>query len=124
MRLYISAINESIGCLLAQNNASGHEQAIYYLSRILTPTEIKYSFIEKLCLTLYFACSKLRHYLLKHRIYVISQTDLMKYMFNRPVLSGKIGKWLLSLIEFSLVYHSQKLVKGQALANFLVDHPT
>ena len=105
MRLYISAANESIGCLLAQNNTSGHEQAVYYLSRILTPTEIKYSFIEKLCLTLYFAYTKLRHYLLKHKVYVISQTDLMKYMLNRPVLSSKIGKWLLSLIEFSLVYH-------------------
>ena len=100
LRLYISATNESIGCLLAQNNTLGHKHAIYYLSRILTPTEVKYSFIEKLCLTLYFAYTKLRHYLLKHRVYVISQTDLMKYMLNRPVLSGKIGKWLLSLIEF------------------------
>ena len=71
LRLYISSTNESIGCLLAQNNTSGHEHAIYYLSRILTPTEVKYSFIEKLCLTLYFACTKLRHYLLKHRVYVI-----------------------------------------------------
>ena len=34
LRLYISATNESIGCLLAQNNTSGHEQAVYYLSRI------------------------------------------------------------------------------------------
>ena len=92
LRLYISAANESIGCLLAQNNTSGHEQAIYYLSKILVPTEVKYSFIEKLCLTLYFACTKLRHYLLKHRVYVISQTDLMKYMLNRPILSGKIEK--------------------------------
>ena len=55
---------------------------------------------------------------------MISQTDLMKYMLNRPVLLGKIGKWLLSLIEFSLIYHPQKSVKGQALANFLADHPT
>ena len=92
MRLYISAANESIGCLLAQNNISGHELAVYYLSRILTPTKVKYSFIEKLYLTLYFACTKLRHYLLKHRVYMISQIDLIKYILNRPVLLGKIGK--------------------------------
>ena len=95
-----------------------HEQAIYYLSGILTPTETKYSFIEKLCLALYFAYIKLRHYLLKHRVYVISQTNLMKYMLNKPVLSGKIGKWLLSLIEFSLVYHPQKSMKRQMLTDF------
>ena len=45
-------------------------------------------------------------------------------MLNRPVLSGKIGKWLLGLIEFNLVYFPQKSVKGQALADFLADHPT
>ena len=47
----------------------------------------------------------------------------MKYMLNRPVLSGKIGKWLLGLIEFNLIYFPQKSVKGQALADFLADHP-
>ena len=31
---------------------------------------------------------------------------------------------MLSLIEFSIVYHPQKSVKGQALADFLADHPT
>ena len=37
LKLYLSAANESIGSLLAQNNYKGHEQAIYYLSRILNP---------------------------------------------------------------------------------------
>ena len=40
------------------------------------------------------------------------------------MLSGKIGKWLLGLIKFTLVYFPQKSVKGQALADFLADHPT
>ena len=52
LKLYISATNESIECLLAQNNLVGHEQAIYYLSSILTPAEIKYSFIKN-CVLLY-----------------------------------------------------------------------
>ncbi|KAH7847405.1 hypothetical protein Vadar_025703 [Vaccinium darrowii] len=55
--------------------------------------------------------------------YVISQTDVMKYMLSQPVLSGRIGKWIVSLIEFNLEYVPQKSVKGQALANFLADHP-
>ena len=48
----------------------------------------------------------------------------MKYLLNRPVLFGKIGKWLLGLIEFNLIYFPQKSVNCQALADFLVDHPT
>ena len=45
-------------------------------------------------------------------------------MLNRPVISGRIGKWSLALAEFTLIYFPQKSVKGQALADFLVDHPS
>ena len=65
LKLYLSTAKESIGCLLAQNNAEGHEQAVYYLSKVLNSIEIRYTPIEKLCLALYFACTKLRHYLNK-----------------------------------------------------------
>ena len=82
LKLYLSTANESIGCLLAQNNSKGHEQVVYYFNRVLNPTETRYTTIEKLCLALYFACTKLRHYLIKSRVYVVSKTDLVKYMLN------------------------------------------
>ena len=59
LKLYLSVANESIGCLLAQNNSKGHEQDVYYLSRVLNPAEARYYPIEKICLALYFACTKL-----------------------------------------------------------------
>ena len=123
LKLYLSAANESIGCLLAQNNSKGHEHVVYYLSRVLNPTETRYTPIENLCLALYFACTKLRHYLIKSRVYVVSQTDLMKYMLNRPLITGRIGKWSLALSEFTLVYFPHKSVKGQTLTDFLANHP-
>ncbi|CAL9001615.1 unnamed protein product [Prunus brigantina] len=64
LRLYISASESSIGCLLAQNNESEREQAVHYLSRTLNMAELNYSPVEKLCLALYFAATKLRHYML------------------------------------------------------------
>ena len=78
LKLYLSTKNESIGCLLAQNNSKGHEQAIYYLSRVLNPSETRYTPIEKLCLALYFACTKLSHYFIMSQIYMVCQTELMK----------------------------------------------
>ena len=81
-KLYLSVARESIGCLLAQNNVEGHQQVVYYLSRVLNSTETMYTPIGKLCLALYFACTKLRHYLIKSQVYVVSQTDLMKYMLS------------------------------------------
>ena len=97
LKLYLLAINESIGCLLAQNNYKGHEQAAYYLSRILNTIETRYTPIEKLWLDLYFACTKLRHYLIKSQVHVVSQTDLIQYMLNRPLITGRIDKWSLAL---------------------------
>jgi hypothetical protein len=62
-RLYITAKDVMIGVVLTQViDGKGH--IITYLSRCLIDTEIRYSFIEKLCLSLFYACSKLRYYLL------------------------------------------------------------
>ncbi|XP_061996752.1 uncharacterized protein LOC133714613 [Rosa rugosa] len=44
-------------------------------------------------------------------------------MLSRPILRGRIGKWVLALSEFSLQYVPQKAVKGQAIADFLAHHP-
>ena len=109
---------------MAQNNVKGHEQVVYYLSRVRNSTQTRYTPIEKLCLALYFACTKLRHYLIKSQVYVVSQTDLIKYMLSQPIIVGGLRKWSLALSEFTLVYFPQKSVKGQDLANFLVDHPS
>ena len=45
-------------------------------------------------------------------------------MLNQPLIIGRIGKWSFALLEFTLVYFSQKSIKGQALADFLTDHPS
>ena len=79
--------------------------------------------IEKLCLVLYFTVTKLRHYMLSYVTYIIARTDVVKYMLSRPILRGRMGKWSLALVEFHLVYVPQKAIKGQALADFLANHP-
>ncbi|CAL8992893.1 unnamed protein product [Prunus brigantina] len=123
LKLYISALESSIGSLLAQDNDDKKEQAVYYLSRILTAIERKYSPIEKLCLALYFAATKLRHYMLPSTVHIIAKTDLIKYMLTRPIIRGRIGKWTMALAEFTFRYMPQLAVKGQALADFLAAHP-
>jgi ribonuclease HI len=53
---------------------------------------------------------------------VACQTDVIKYMLHRPILSGRIGKWAYALIEYDLAYESLKSMKGQIVANFVVEH--
>ncbi|KAM2517727.1 hypothetical protein PS1_032603 [Malus domestica] len=122
LKLYISASDKSIGSRLAQNNEGGKEQAVYYLSRILTEVETRYSPVERLCLALYFTANKLRHYMLPCHVHIIAKTDVIKYMLSKPMLTGRIGKWILALLEFSFQYVPQRAVKGQAIADFLVEH--
>ncbi|KAK2976012.1 hypothetical protein RJ640_000171, partial [Escallonia rubra] len=46
-------------------------------------------------------------------------------MLSRPILRDKkMGKWVVALIEYNLTYIPQKAVKGQALADFLGNHPS
>ena len=89
----------------------GKERVVFYLSRRLLDLETRYSPIEKLCLYLYFSCTKLRHYLSAECI-VVSKTDVIKHMLSMPILNGRMGKWILALSEFDLRYESAKAVKG------------
>ena len=59
---------------------------------MLNQTECRYSTIEKLCLTLYFFALKLRHYMLPYVVFIIAQTDVVKCMLLKPILSGRMCK--------------------------------
>jgi hypothetical protein len=74
--------------------------------------ETRYQFIEKLCFSLYYACTKLRHYLLSSICIVACQTDVIKHKLHRSILSGRLGKWAYGLVEYDLVYESLKSIKG------------
>ncbi|XP_059650656.1 uncharacterized protein LOC132296473 [Cornus florida] len=49
--------------------------------------------------------------------------DPLKYVMSRPVLSGRLARWSILFNEFEILYVPRKAVRGQALADFLADHP-
>ncbi|GAA0166491.1 hypothetical protein LIER_21633 [Lithospermum erythrorhizon] len=121
--LYIATREQSVGALLAQENEEGKDNALYYLSRRMIPNEQKYTPIEKLCLTLIFAIHKLKHYFQAHTVRLISKASPIKYVVLKPVLSNRLARWYLQLQQFMITYVPQKAVKGQVMADLLVDHP-
>ncbi|XP_070046362.1 uncharacterized protein [Nicotiana tomentosiformis] len=48
--------------------------------------------------------------------------DPLKYIFQKPMPTGKLAKWKILLSEFDIVYVTQKAVKGQALAYHLAEN--
>jgi len=95
-KLYVVADTHTIGSALMQE-FEGKEQVVFYLSRRLLDLETRYTPVEKLCLCLYYSCTKLHHYLLSSECTVVSKEDVIKHMLSMPILNGRIGKWILAL---------------------------
>jgi uncharacterized membrane protein YozB (DUF420 family) len=70
----------------------GKEFLVVYVSRCLLDAETQYVFVEKLCLSLYYACFKFRHYILSSSCIVLVNMMLSKHMLLKPILNGGIGK--------------------------------
>ena len=121
--LYLSVSDIALGCMLAQLDDSGKERAIYYLSKRMLEYECKYIMIERLCLALVWATRRLRHYVTEYSILLVSRLDPLKYLFDRPVLTGRLMGWLVLLIEFDIQYMTQKSVKGSIVADHLASLP-
>jgi hypothetical protein len=43
-------------------------------------------------------------------------------MLLKPILSGRIDKWTYALAEYDLAYGLLRSMKGQVVADFIVDH--
>uniref|UniRef100_A0A2N9GDK8 Integrase catalytic domain-containing protein n=1 Tax=Fagus sylvatica TaxID=28930 RepID=A0A2N9GDK8_FAGSY len=69
------------------------EQAIYYLSKKFTEPETRYLLVEKTCCALAWASKKLRQYMLYYTTWLVSRMDPIKYIFEKPALTGKIARW-------------------------------
>jgi hypothetical protein len=63
-------------------------------------------------------CSKFRHYILSSSC----QYDVIKHTLLKLILSGRVGKWAYALVEYDLAYKPLRSMKGQVIADFIVDH--
>jgi hypothetical protein len=120
-KLYIAAQEHVVGATLMQDE-DGKEHVMAYVTWHLLDAETRYMFVEKLCLSLYYACQKFRHYILSSTCIVICQHDVVKFMLKKPILSGRLGKWAYSLVEFDLAYEPLKAMREQVVTDFIVDH--
>ncbi|XP_070052704.1 uncharacterized protein [Nicotiana tomentosiformis] len=96
---------------------------VFITIRMMTPNELNYSPIEKLCLALVFSIQKLKHYFQAHVVRLVSKANPIKFVMSKPVFSDRLARWYLQFQQFEILYIPQKAVKGHALAYFLAVHP-
>ncbi|GKA34127.1 reverse transcriptase domain-containing protein [Tanacetum coccineum] len=78
--------------------------------------------MEKLVLSLVFAAKRLRRYFQAHPIVVITDQPINQIM-SRPDVARRLQKWSVMLGEHNITYLPWTSVKGQILADFLVEKP-
>ena len=59
----------------------------------------------------------------EYSILLVSRLDPMRYLFDRPVLTGRLMRWSVLLTEFDIHYVTQKSVKGSIVADHLASFP-
>ncbi|XP_034693705.1 uncharacterized protein LOC117920345 [Vitis riparia] len=55
----------------------------------------------------------------EYSVLLVSRLDPLRYLFDRPVLTGRLMRWLVLLTEFDIHYVTQKSVKGSIVADHL-----
>ena len=79
--------------------------------------------LEKTFCALAWAEKRLRQYMLNHTTWLISKMDPIKYIFEKPALTGRIARWRILLSKYDIEYRTQKAIKSSMLADYLVHQP-
>nr|GEU88642.1 reverse transcriptase domain-containing protein [Tanacetum cinerariifolium] len=119
--MYLSATYGAISAILMTERGAA-QTPIYFISRALQGPELNYSPMEKLVLSLIFVAKRLRRYFQAHPIAVITDQPI-KQVMSHPDVAGRLQKWSIMLGEHNITYRPRTSVKGQILANFLIEMP-
>lgn len=119
--MYLSATYGAVSAVLLTDRNSV-QTPIYFVSKALKNTETNYTAIEKLVLALVFAAKRLRRYFQAHPIVVITDQPI-KQVISKPDASGRLQKWSVLLIEHNISYRPRTAIKGQILADFIIEKP-
>ncbi|GJX93386.1 reverse transcriptase domain-containing protein [Tanacetum coccineum] len=92
---YLATAKETVSAVL-MTEREAKQMPIYFVSRALRGPELNYTSMEKL---------------------------VMALILSRPKVAGRLQKWSIELGEYAIHYRPRVSVKGQILADFIVERP-
>ena len=99
---------------------NGIQRPVYYVSKSLHETEVRYLPLEKAILAVVLGTRKLTHYFQTHRVVVLTQLPL-KTILRSVDYTGRIAKWDTILGAFDIKYMPRTSIKGQVLADLMTE---
>jgi ribonuclease HI len=121
--LYVAASHSAVSAALVQEKLEGQVEKqvpVYFISKVLSLSKKNYTELEKVLYAVLMASRKLRHYFQAYHIIVPSSQPLKDIMRNREA-TGRIGKWVAELNEFTIDYMHRSTIQSQALVDFIAD---
>ena len=88
-----------------------HERPIAFFSRAIRDASLKYNIIEKQSLALVKVLKDFQVYILHSHILAYVPNTAVKYVLVQTDPEGKIGKWIVALLEYDVEIKPTKLVK-------------
>ncbi|GJX64274.1 reverse transcriptase domain-containing protein [Tanacetum coccineum] len=119
--IYLAAAKEAISAVL-MTDREGRQIPVYFVSRTLRGPEVNYTPMEKLVLALLSASKRLKRYFQAHTVVVITDQPI-KQLLSSSEISGRMLKWKFELEGYDIQYRPRTAIKGQILADFIVERP-
>ncbi|XP_060974106.1 uncharacterized protein LOC133039271 [Cannabis sativa] len=122
LSIYLAVSEYAISSVLICEDQE-QQYPVYYVSKRLLEAETRYPQMEKLAFTLVTSSRKLRPYFKAHSIEVLTNYPL-RQVLAKPETSGRLLKWSVELSQFEIKYKPRTAIKGQALADFILEFPS
>ena len=116
---YIAVASHAVSLVLIRVD-SGVQRPVYYVSKSLHKADVRYLPLEKAILAMVHGTRKLPHYFQSHTVVVLTQLPL-RSLLRSVDYTGRIVKWGTILEAFDIKYVPRTSVKGQVLANLVVE---
>ena len=104
-KLYTDASGKCVGAVLTQDcvdeNNEPVERPIYFLSHKLSPTQCRYSTVERECFAIEFALDRLNTYLYGAKFTIFTDHKPLKYLLESPMQNKRVQQWALSIAGYN-----------------------
>jgi hypothetical protein len=112
--VHVDASSIALGAVLAQPGEGDIDHPLAFASRKLSIAKVNYTTTEREGLAMVYALQKFRHYLLVRHLKMFIDHSVLKYLVKKPVLGGRICRWLLLFQEydFEIIVKPGRMNKG------------
>ena len=116
--LLVDASIFAVGCCLIQWTEDGREKPLSFASMKLSPTQSRWSTIEREAFAVIWALKKYRSWIFRAKIKVFSDHNPLTFLTEAAPKSSKLARWALALQEYNLEFN-YRAGRRNAAADYL-----